>query len=334
VRLAAAALAGILGYPAPADYQEQVRAERVIVDAHVLDFAGRPVRGLSRTDFAVRVDGRNVELESAEWIDVASPNVPPVEVAAGAVPWAAVDSGRLLVLFFQADFEMSRIVGQMRMIRQAERFLATCGESDRLAVLSYDSRLKLRQDFTGDRSKLRRAIRRTLYADDPPDPAPGPEPSIARRFDFAAARRASLPEHALRVLGDALAGLPGAKSLLFFGWGLGNFDPGFGLLLDHNFEPARRALVRARTAVFSLDVTSADFHSLQGGLEAMSEGTGGFYVKTHVFPQLAMESVERAVEGEYELVFVRPNLPRGLHRVEVRVPRRRAAVLARPTYDD
>ncbi len=223
----------------------------------------------------------------------------------------------------------------MRMIRQALSFLDTCGPGDRLAVLSYDSRLKLRQDFTDDREKLRRAIRRTIYADDSPDPPAGEFPSLAASLDFAAARRASLPEHALRVIGQGLSALPGSKSLLFFGWGLGNFDSMMGLILDHNYSLARAALLRSHTSVFVLDVTTADFHSMEGGLEAIAGDTGGLYVKTHVFPGFAMQKVARAISGEYLLSFVRPPLRRGRHEMSIRVPgRRQATVLARPDYFD
>jgi len=241
----------------------------------------------------------------------------------------------VIVLFFQTDYEFSRITGQMRMIRQALAFLATCSPEDRLAVLSFDSHLKLRQDFTTDREKLRHAIVRTLYTDRVPDPRPGPAPSLAASLDFAAARRASLPEHALRVIGQALGALPGSKSLLYFGWGLGNFNPVMGLILDHNYGRARAALVGSHTSVFVLDVTSADFHSMEGGLEAIAADTGGLYVKTHVFPKFAMDKVARAITGYYLLTFARPKRPRGLHTMSIRVVGRpQISVLARPDYGD
>jgi len=324
----------------PGRFQETVSADRVVVDVHAIDNVGNPVPGLTATDFALRVDGRDVPIESVEWVASEPVSVAggpesasrPSEEESSARPAAP---GRVIVLFFQTDYDFSRITGQMRMIRQALTFLGTCSPEDRLAVLSFDSHLKLRQDFTTDREKLRHAIVRTLYTDRVPDPRPGPSPSLAASLDFAAARRASLPEHALRVIGQALGALPGSKSLLYFGWGLGNFNPVMGLILDHNYGRARAALVGSHTSVFVLDVTTADFHSMEGGLEAIAADTGGLYVKTHVFPKFAMDKVARAITGYYLLTFARPNRPRGLHTMSIRVVGRpQISVLSRPDYGD
>jgi len=323
-------------------FRESVTAERIVVDVHVIDNTGNPITGLRASDFNLRVDGRPVPIESVEWISMGSetpidrPDDRSVDRSVDrSTDRSMVAPGRLLVLFFQNDYELSRLTGQMRMIREALAFLETCAPDDRVAVLSYDSRLKLRQDFTSDRDLLRRAIRRSLYADNAPDPPAGPFPSLAASLDFHAARRASLPEHALRVIGQGLAALPGSKSLLFFGWGIGNFDPTMGLILDHNYGPARAALVRSHTSVFVLDVTSADFHSMEGGLEAIAGDTGGMYLKTHIFPKFAMNKVARAISGYYLLSFARPQLRRGRHEMAIRVAgHAQASVLARPNYVD
>ena len=247
--------------------RESVTAERVIVDVRVIDNLGNPITGLGVPDFSLRVDGHPVSIESVEWMSTGTP-APASD--SGRVPEPAVterraaSTGRLVVLFFQNDYEHSRITGQMRMIRQALAFLETCSPEDRLAVLSFDSRLKLRQDFTGNREMLRRAIRRTLYADDVPEPPAGVFPSLAASLDFQAARKASLPEHALRVIGQGLAALPGPKSLLFFGWGIGNFDSVMGLILDHNYGLARAALLRSQHVGLRAERHDGGF-SLDGG---------------------------------------------------------------------
>lgn len=338
--LAVAAVPALPDDP-PRRFQDTISAERVVVDVHAIDNAGEPVLGLSAADFSLRVDGKPVAIESVEWI-AGTASAAATPAAAGASSETAPETspaapppGRMIVLFFQTDYDFSRITGQMRMIRQALAFLESCAPEDRLAVLSFDSRLKLRQDFTNDREKVRRAIVRTLYTDRAIEPAPGPAPSLAASIDFAAARRATLPEHALGVIGQGLGAIPGSKSLLYFGWGLGNFDSVMGLILDHNYARARAALVGSHTSVFVLDVTTADFHSMQGGLEAIAGDTGGFYVKTHVFPKLAMQKVARAISGYYLLTFERPRLPRGRHAMSIRLTGRpRISVLARPDYQD
>ena len=79
----------------------------------------------------------------------------------------------------------------------------------------------------------------------------------------------------------------------------------------------------ARITIFSLDVTNADYHSLEGSLANIADLTGGAYAKTHIFPGLAMERVRRAISGRYVLVFRKPDGPRGFHqtRIALRMPR-------------
>ena len=100
------------------------------------------------------------------------------------------------------------------------------------------------------------------------------------------------------------------------------------------YEPARRALRDARVVVFSLDITDADYHSLEVGLEQLAEDTGGFYAKTHDFPNLAMARLERALQGYYELAFVKPLLPPGRHTVDVKLVARKGTVLTTASYVD
>ena len=65
---------------------------------------------------------------------------------------------RLIVFFFQTDYVPTRLVGLVRMSFHAKRFLDALLPTDRVAVVSYDSHLKLRQDFTADRGKIDRAL--------------------------------------------------------------------------------------------------------------------------------------------------------------------------------
>ena len=90
----------------------------------------------------------------------------------------------------------------------------------------------------------------------------------------------------------------------------------------------------ARVTVFSLDVTDADSHTLEVGLQQVADDTGGFYARTRDFPNVAMDRLESAIEGYYSLSFVKPTLKRGSHDVKVRVPSRGADVLVNGFYVD
>ena len=85
--------------------------------------------------------------------------------------------------------------------------------------------------------------------------------------------------------------------------------------------------------MFCLDVTQADYHSLEAGLQQVAEDTGGFFERTHVFPARALNRLAGALAGHYVLMVDRPPLPKGRHRVDVSVPHRRATVLVRDFVD-
>ncbi len=321
----------------PGSYREEARVERIVVDAYVTDNSGDPIPDLKAEDFRLRVDGRPVPLESSEWIPADLPEI-PVEASLSATrgPISLAPSGRLIVFFFQDDFERSRLVGLVRMGVQARRFLEDLLPTDRVAVVSYDSHLKLRQDFTNDHEKIRAALFDAIRMEAQAPIEKVYFPSIAEHFDFEAAREAATPERGLFVLARALAPIPGGKTMLFFGWGLGTVGgvSGPNLTERRDFGNALRALAAARTNIFTLDVTDADYHSLETHLQNLADLTGGTYQKTHLFPNLAMDRVRRAISGRYVLVFQPPPGPRGSHTIQVGLARRKGQVNARQYYDD
>jgi VWFA-related protein len=324
--------------PTPAAQQLQVREHvevpRVILDVRVVDSRGDPILGLSAEDFRVLFDRHPATLESVEWISGTEPfaeGLTPKEAAAIGGP--AAPAGRLIVYFFQADFASVRLNGLMGLKARAIHLLDTLTPGDRVAVVSFDSHLKLRQDFTNDRKKLNRAIHDAILFGREPEIAPGPFPSLARSWDRAAAERAAEPETGLLVAAQALNALPGAKSLVFFGWGLGHLARPW-VIMGHDYGAARRALERARVSVFAIDVTDADYHDLEFGLQRVAADTGGFYAKTNLFPGQAMTRLEGAIAGRYVLVVVKPDLPHSEHAITVQLTRQRGRVLVKQSFVD
>ncbi len=333
--------------PSPRDgaFTEEARVDRVVIDAHVTYDDGEPIRDLVASDFIVRVDGRRVPLESAEWVPASSnefaASLKPGDITWGDVPPStepvlAYPPGRLIVLFYQTDYEPIRIHGFLRMAQYTGRFLETLLPTDRVAVVSFDSHLKLRQDFTDDPQKIRNAMIACLRTEEPGRIEPGPFPSLARAFDYRAAAKAVTPERGLDLVARALEPIPGGKSMLYFGWGLGTIGGLVGPIPKEKKEYLRalQSLSSARVNIFTLDITDGDYHTLEHRLEAVAEATGGTYQKTHLFPAAALDRVTRAISGRYVLVFVKPNLPRGAHGVEVTLAKQKGRVSARTFYED
>jgi VWFA-related protein len=345
VRLRAAALfvIGALGLGLTAGAQEEPRIEGETIDVslstivvRVVDTWGAPVLDLKPEDFRVRAGKREIPVAAVDWISEEEPPLPaPAAPEAGETeapaPAPSVPRPASLVVFFvQADLNPTRISGQLRLRLHTRGLLDTLPPADRVAVVSYDSHLKLRQDFTRDHEKVYAALDRAmLYNPEDEVASEGPE-SLAAYFDTEAARRAASPERALELTARALAPFPGEKTLIFLGWGLGRFDGG-GVSMVPAYRPAVRALAAAHASVFVLDVTSADAHSLEVGLQNVAEATGGVYLRTFRFPGLATQILAKAISGYYVITLDKAELDRvkGPLQIELR-DGRRGTVIARP----
>lgn len=64
----------------------------------------------------------------------------------------------------------------------------------------------------------------------------------------------------------------------------------------------------------------------------VSRDTGGFFARTHVFTQQAMNRLSAMLAGYYVLFLERPNVESGTHAVDVRLTRRKGTVFARDSY--
>jgi hypothetical protein len=242
-----------------------------------------------------------------------------------------------VVIFVQADNNApSRVRGHLRTLPFTRELLAALQPEDRVAVVSFDSHLKLWQDFTRDREPVPQVIYQAIHFGGQPPMLPAPPiagsstvPSLARSFDAREAMRAASPERALAVTAEALAALPGEKVLVFLAWGLGSFSP-MGTQMTPAFAPAVRALTAARATVFVLDVTEADSHDLEVGLRGIADATGGTYDKTNLFPELAVRQLARTISGHYVLTLDSALLPKGGGEVDVELRGRRGTVLQRP----
>lgn len=338
MRIAACALAVIVApagfgqqpspQPTPTPrFSDDVTVERLVVDVRAVDNSGQPLWGLKPENFRVKVDGKPMTVESAAWMG--APEDADVVVTPDGGHESPVDSPtapRLVVFLFQKDLEPSRAGGLLRMVGKAESLLAMLAPGDRAAALVFDSHLRPLADFTDDHARLRRALKAGVI-DGRMAVQEGDEPSLLAHLEPADAKRAASPERALQLIGEALQPLPGAKTLFFLAWGMGRFSAQ-GVSMTADYEPARRALQKARCSVFALDITDADFHSLEVGLEQVAEDTGGFYAKTHLFPDLALERTQRALQGYYVLSFPRPEGKPGPRRLEVDLKGKKGQVLA------
>lgn len=105
--------------------------------------------------------------------------------------------------------------------------------------------------------------------------------------------------------------------------------------MGHAYAEARATLVKARVSVYAIDVTDADFHTLEVGLAQVAADTGGFYVKTNLFPDQAVTRLEGAIAGHYVLVFECPARAHGEHYLAVELlGTTKGRVLASNSFQD
>ena len=335
--LASLAATEAAGQPQPV--VERVDVARVIIDVRVVDNRGRPVLDLEPDDFEVRIGGEPVRVESAQWYGDDAPSdgragepIPSTGVTGFLEP---DNRGQLIVFVVQKSLYPQRVVGLMRLLQHSERLLQRVTPRDRVAVLSFDSHLKIWLDFTDDLEEVRAVLADDVLFQSPPVLEPRDGVSLLATLSQDAGRRTYEIQEALRRLGNALEPLPGAKSVVLVGYGFGQFTITLGMIgaeLDHRYEEARSALEAARAAVFCLDVTQADYHTFEHGLEAVAEDTGGLFERTYLHPWRAVDRVSSAVAGHYVLFTERPDVESGSHPIEVDVADHDGPVLARSTY--
>lgn len=323
---------GVREEPPREAFDDSITVALETIQVRVIDNAGRPIRGLGPEDFRVVVRGQEIPVVALDWISSESPAVrPPELLPVGEEPeHASVETGKLVVFFVQADLNPTRISGQMRLRPYTRELLASLHPSDRIAVVSFDSHLKLWLDFTDDREAVHAAIDRAMIFTPQDEIEPAGPPSLAARFDLDEARRVASPERAMEVVAKALIDLPGEKTMIYLGWGWGLNR--YGQTIP-GARQAVEALAAARTSVFVLDVTSADYHSLDSGLQSVALSTGGTYVRTFRQPGVATDRIAGAISGWYVLTFDRSVLEEiRLGRVKIELRDRRGEVLARSIY--
>jgi VWFA-related protein len=316
----------------PPRFTDKVEVARILLDVRVIDPRGRPLLGLEPANFEVKIDGKVARVESVQHISGEAPAGP---ATTQSTQLQQAMAGRLVVFLFQKSLHRSRIPGLMLMLQELRRSLGTFPPNDRVAVLRFDSRLELLLDFTQNRDLLRRAFEHDVLFGNETDPGEPPVPSMRSALDRERGAPPYSMEESLLRIAEALAPLPGPKSVVVVGHGFGTLSSmgsSMGVTLEPAYDEAREALQRARASVFCLDVTNADYHSLETGLRVVAEDTGGIYQRTHVFSQAALDRVMAALDGQYVLFVEKPPLSPGPHRLNVRLKGRDGVVLAASTY--
>lgn len=342
--LAVLLFAGLFATNALAQYTETITVSRVVLDVRVTKMSGEPVTDLKPEEFIVTVGGKPARVASVTWVDDAVfddgfdeplvlEDMDPTQFLAltelQEKEQAEAARGRLFVAFVQTDFsrESVRLRGQLKFRSYAKELVQSFEPNDRVAVLSFDSHLKFRRDFTADKEDVADAIGDSIYIDSPPAPPAVDEPSLARHLDRNEMKKASSTEAALLLVAKALEKIEGPKTLLLCGYGFGALFGG-RMFLGEEWGEARDRFIDARTTIISLNTSEAP-GQLSAGLAGAAKSTGGFYASAANFPQQAINRTKNTLRGRYDLELIADaSLGAGTHKVDARVKRKGTVVLA------
>ena len=297
-----------------------------------MDGSGRAIPNLSASDFAVTIEGTTAKIDTVEWVpaDAATvQNESTFQRQSSPAPTATND--RWIVFLYQKHPDLSDVEGFMRLSREMDNLTKVVGQHDHVAVLSFDTSLHYWLDFTNDTQRVRQVMTHDLLVAAPPAVGVDVFPALTARLSPETAAKTYSIEQSLRLLGTSLEALPGPKTIVVFGYGMGTWLRRFGIvLMDRDFVEMLTSLERARVSVFCVDITKAEYHPREEGLRVVADETGGFYIQSYSAP--VFDRLEGALAGYYVLFVVPPDASTGERRIDVKVKRRRVTVIAKHTY--
>lgn len=327
-------------------FGEQVTVSEVLLDVLVLDKDGNVVPGLGKDDFVVTEDGKPVDLTGVEFYTTRYGGSEQAEPRAGEVP-----ASRYFIFYFDDqktnNLSSSRLMAQqLDAGREAKKWIKEAMQpSDWIAVVSYDYRLKIQQDFTQDRKALLEGIDNAVRGRDPER-----YPSRTKAVDASApSLLADLPKgdalrdattneyKAMTELARASGGIVGRKNIILFSIGFGKIDPQTGVARpDQRYYPTLKdALNDNNVAVYPLDLTPLAFdHAQRDFLSLLAADTGARSFLQPVNFRLLLDRISKENTAYYLLSYRSPH-PRGESgfqdvKVETRDPK--LEVLARKGY--
>jgi len=332
-------------------FQGKVNVNEVLLDVLVTDAKGNVIVGLDKNDFVVKENGNPVDLTGATFYSnrrllESNPTL--------AKKGVSVDQGtedRYFIFFFQDQKEVAQeaprlLSQQLEAAKRARGWVD--GEmlpNDWVAVVSYDTRLKVQQDFTHDRKALVAAIGDAVKAKDP-------EGNYSSRIDTSKGPSllAGLPKgeellnktpkiyDALQVIARSAGNIRGRKNLLLFTYGLPANETTFGQFVPDKryFLPTVNALNANNVAVYSLDLTpQAVQHTLSDSLNKISDDTGGRYFYNITNFSTPLDQISKENNGYYLLSYQneQPADRSGFQNVTVTTTNREFRVKARKGYE-
>jgi len=336
----------------PPRFQGEANVNEVLLDVLVTDAKGNVIVGLDKGDFVVKENGKPVDLTGVTFYSNRRFLEGSEVLKKKGIDIDRVPENRYFILFFDdqknANADSPGLLSQeIEAGRRAREWVAKdLLANDYVAVVSYDYKLKIHQDFTRDRAALEQAVRDAVQAKDTETNWPSRIEKVTK--EGGPSLLVSLPRgtdlrdktgtiyDAIRQLADASRGITGRKNLILFTTGFGRIT-NFGQYLPdpRYYPPMMQALNAANVAAYSIDlVLPGTQHPLSNAMNQLADDTGGQYLFNFTNFLTPLKRVEQENNGYYLLSYqaTHPGEKAGFQKVEIKATNPEFKVRVRQGY--
>jgi VWFA-related protein len=339
--LAALALPGLA--QSQQSFQERIDVNAVLLDVIVTDTRGNHILGLDKDDFIVKEDGVAQPVDSVDYFT----NRRLLNAREETAPFKVerVLENRYFIFFFDKPQDPGLLRTDLMLARGAVRDFVRndMKDTDRVAIVGHDIRLKVYSDFTSDRKQIERALNDAVQFGLGLSKAPdGDGPSLLRSVDT----RAMIDEtgtvyEAIHFLADGVKPIHARKNLVLFSPGIADryetIRDGMITNRSPDLDPMLESLNAANVSVYGVQLQREAFDAtplFHQRLEEMSESTGGHYFRLNTSFKPAIARVENVNSGYYLVTYraQHPKGEKGYQKVSVTVRNPEFRVVARSGY--
>jgi VWFA-related protein len=327
----------------PQSFKEEIDVNAVLLDVIVTDRKGNHILGLGPDDFIIKENGVQQTIDSVDYFT----NRRLLEQREDQAPFQVerVREERYFIFFFDKPSDPSVLSDQLTHARRSVQTFINkeMKDTDLVAIVGHDIRLKIYSDFTSDKKQLAAALNEaSRFGRGLTTSTPGEGPSILRNLktNDLIGDTGTVYE-ALDMLADSVRPIRARKNLVLFSPGIVDRDEYIyagGLLTGRSryFDPALESLNAANTTVYGVqlqrDASMAPMWHQR--LDELSKSTGGKYFRLNVSFDPALKQIEHTNNGYYLLTYRAPHArgEKGFQKVEVELKNREFRVVARPGY--
>ncbi|MFL6245388.1 MAG: VWA domain-containing protein [Thermoanaerobaculia bacterium] len=327
----------------PQSFNEQIDVNAVLLDVIVTDRKGNHILGLGPDDFIIKENGVRQTVDSVDYFT----NRRLLDQREEQAPFKVerVREERYFIFFFDKPENPAVLFDELTRARQAVKTFVNeeMKETDRVAIVGHDVRLKVYSDFTNDRKQLASALNDAAKFGRGLTSVPaGDGPSILRNLKtMDMIGDTGTVYEALDVLADSVRSIRARKNLILFSPGIADRDEQVFAnemlsTRSRHLDPALESLNAANTTVYGVQLQrhgdmTMYFHQR---LDELSQSTGGKYFRLNVSFLPALKQIEHTNNGYYLLTYRSPHASgeKGFQKVDVELKNREFRVVARPGY--